>query len=344
MSVINSNGLCVEVNLPDAPEGEGLHTLPPYKQQMLFSVDEYPGCPQNWPRGSNTVSSYFLPVEPGKHLWLDFNANWQHAHHVAALLNVQGVNPITGPINNEKPSMKLEQYQKCPIHDEDFLANRYCEKCDYKWPAQNYITTASTPSGQFWVDGWRTDTGEIRGFLITSETMRGVAAQLIGEERVFAIGIVFYTSKSPKPEPPRVLRTRSLGGGYVTPQSMDSKFKMYSKSFEGTTLCCSASDEAVPAMFNESRSLSASPASEEVGAILDEDAAEETCEKLEIGAGARIQQELSYPDKLKVSDYNDEPTTTVYINYCTKEQFDKIIKQGKKPKNEGFLTGLHVGN
>lgn len=312
--MIRSNDFFVEVNLPKAPEGEGLHQLPPYDRKHLFLVDDYPDCPKAWPRSSGKVSSYFLPVEAGKHLWLDFNANYSNNHNVAILLSVQGINPITG----QKPSQKLEQYREnCPIHGTPFGHDLLCTECGYKWPAQNYITTASTPHGLLWIDGWKTGENEIRGFLFTSETMRGVAAQLIGDDRAFAIGISFFPSKAPKPQQIRrdVLRAMSF--------NQESPYVSYN---------------AAPVM-RSARSMTRSMTSLEV------ERQDAQIEQLEIGAGAKIAQNLSYLDNLSVSDYSDEPATTVYINYCTKEQCAEILKyKYDEPRGEGFLKNLTVGN
>ena len=203
------NGLSVLVNLPDAPAGNDdvVHTLPPYHAVEVHKVSDYK-CPDNWMHGSGNAESYFIKVEAGKHLWLDFNDLWTHTHEVAVVLSVQGINPVT---NKPISKLRLEQHrEKCPEHKVDFEAERYCPKCDHKWPAQNYMTTTSMPRGAFWVDGWHIGGGKIRGFLITEEAMRGVASQLIGEKRVYAIGIAFYVSKNPKP--PRPERPSPLRG------------------------------------------------------------------------------------------------------------------------------------
>lgn len=191
------NGLTCTLNLPEAPKGEGVHALPPYARREVYSVDDWEGCPANWMHGSAKAASYFVGVEPGRHLWLDFNENWGDKHDVAIVISVQGINPVTG---KKTDTIRLEQYrEKCPVHDKAFGADRFCADCGYRWPAQNYLATASTPMGLLWVDGWRADGERIRGFLISEETMSGVAAQLIGNDRVYAIGIAFYRSKQPKP-------------------------------------------------------------------------------------------------------------------------------------------------
>lgn len=174
--------------------------LPPYKEVMPYSVDDFPACPTNWMHGSSLASSYFLAVEEGKGLWLDFNPCQEHTHHIAVVISVQGVNPISG---QKQDKMRLEQYRnKCPIHNCDFQQDRFCPECKYKWPPQNYLATTGTPVGWFWLDGFRTAEGQVRQYILTAEEIKGVAAQIIGDQRVFAIGVAFYKSKLPKPLPP----------------------------------------------------------------------------------------------------------------------------------------------
>ncbi len=200
MSLMTINGLVAELNLPAAPKDHGnetIHVLPPYDRREAFLVDEYPACPTNWMHGSNKAASYFAAIEPQRHLWLDFTSNMYHKHNVAIVVSVQGINPITG---QQTKALRLEQYrEKCPVHDLAFGVDRFCEKCNYKWPGQNYLS--SVTNQPLWIDGWRAKDGEIRGFLVTSEMIKGVASQIIGEDRVFAIGIAFYLSKVEKPQP-----------------------------------------------------------------------------------------------------------------------------------------------
>lgn len=93
----------------------------------------------------------------------------------------------------------LEQYrEQCPAHNERFLRDRFCTSCGHDWPAQNYLASTSCRYGAFWRDGFCAENGETREFLFTEVTERGVAANLIGEERVDAFGCAFYTSRDPK--------------------------------------------------------------------------------------------------------------------------------------------------
>jgi len=325
MSNMTVNGLSATVHLPKAPEGEGVHRLPPAHPIHTYVVDEYPECPTNWMHGSGKASSYFFQVEPGKHLWLDFNNNRSNPHDVAIVLSVQGVNPIIGPKEGYTAKLELERYDEvCPVHNVPFQQDRFCPTCNHKWPAQNYMTTTSWPHGVFWIDGWRKSEDEIRGFLITEDTLRGVAAQTIGEQRVFAIGIGFFLSKEAKPQPAPVMRSR--GGGHLLGGGTLEAFPMsdvYGATKGGGTLGGGTRS------FGATRSYS--PPVE--------------TKKAEVGAGAKITQKLCYPDPKPLDYYEETPAGVIYANYCLPDQFDQIISGGKrKEKEEGWMEDLKVGN
>ena len=83
-------------NTPEALEGEDAFKLPPYAKRRAFLVDEYPACPENWMRSEGRLKSFFVAVQEDKGMWLDFNECSNHTHHVAIVISIQGVNPITG--------------------------------------------------------------------------------------------------------------------------------------------------------------------------------------------------------------------------------------------------------
>jgi hypothetical protein len=193
------NGCYCTFNSPAAKKDGECLGLPPHAPRKAFLVDEYAGCNESWMHGSSKAKSYFVPIQPEKGMWLDFNDCYKHTHHIAALISIQGVNPVTGmPLIDAK--MRLEQYRhKCPKHDKDFGADLYCEECGYKWAPQNYLATTGTPAGWLWLDGFRADDGTVRQYYFTEEECKGIAAQVIGDKRVYAIGIAFYKSKTAKP-------------------------------------------------------------------------------------------------------------------------------------------------
>ncbi|MCK9435099.1 MAG: hypothetical protein M0R32_09850 [Candidatus Cloacimonetes bacterium] len=213
--LMESEGLFVGLNMPPAISSSEdiMHGLPPYKKRKFYAVDEFPGCPSNWVASRGKSRSYFVPVLEGSGMWLDFNKNCYNDYHVAVVVSVQGVNAITGLMTSDE---HLEQYiEKCPKHDVAFGPSRFCEKCGYHWPKQNYLSTTATPNGKFWLDGFRAADGAVRQYILTAEKMRGVASNVIGEERVFAIGLSFFLSKNKKPQPVinTVLRSTGYHGG-----------------------------------------------------------------------------------------------------------------------------------
>lgn len=203
-TLMEVNQLCCSLNMPqaletryDADGNETLQGLPPYNPRSAYLVDEYPAAPAEWMRSSGDTKSYFVAVKEGHGMWLDFNANFHHPHQVAIVISIQGINAVSGLSVSE---VRLEQYkERCPVHSKEFGPDRFCEKCGWKWPKQNYLATTGTHYPLLWLDGFRARDGVVRQYVFTKDTTRGVAAQIIGEKRVFALGIAFFLSKDPKP-------------------------------------------------------------------------------------------------------------------------------------------------
>jgi hypothetical protein len=360
----------VVINMPRAlkskkkGDDEEKQALPPYAPVDAYVVDEYPGCPDTWMHGSSKASSYFVPVKEGRGMWLDFNG-CDKEYDVAAVVSVQGINPITG---QKSDTLKLERYEnKCPKHNCDFQQDRYCPECEYKWPAQNYLATTGTPENEFWLDGFRDEDGKIRQYIFTEEQARGVANAIIGDDKVYAIGIAFYKSKKKKPVQPvlaaggyeclsrgmampalRSFATYNLSKGmtksaYVSPQGMDSPRFTCSVGPRGAAMSSVPEAALMP--------MAASFDGDGGGvAMMDVDSAcigasdvmLET--KYEVGAGAAIDQQL-HEDKESLDYWESEPTGFVYINYADQRKVDQILAQGKrKEKKGGFLAAVPVGN
>ena len=330
-TVMSVNDLTCEFHMPNARHsefrqlGEAMEEieqrLPEYALQMAYNVDEYPVALPEWKRGSTTEASYFVVAQANKGMWLDLNRNQEeHRYQVAVLISIQGVNPITG---QPMEGIELKQYSDtCPEHNTPFEAQRFCRKCNFKWPKQNYLASNATPEGSFWLDGFRAGDGRVRQYVFTSEIMRGVAAQVIGDERVFAIGVSFFLSKAPKPVPvPNYHRDRlhyyeglMKGGGHDTYEGLLSGDSM--RSVEGER-----------------------GAVRTRGGVL-------AAQRLEVAAGARISQHV-YDDPENLDFWQDVPAGTIYINYTNANTRDYILATGKDDRNnygEGPLGGLRVGN
>ncbi|MBT6690822.1 hypothetical protein HOB10_00610 [Candidatus Parcubacteria bacterium] len=321
------NGLTCTLNMPKAlkrrDDGSGNEVaqgLPPYNRRPAFAVDEYLACPDSWMRGNADAASFFVPVMSEHGLWLDFNGNAGHTHHVAALVSVQGINAITG---RKVDDHSLEQYHdNCPVHGTKLGHERFCADCGFKWDSQNYLASNVTPRGSFWLDGFRAKDGVVRQFYFTEEMMRGVAAQVIGAERVFAIGIAFYLSREERPAPPPSVYRDLLGdvgfagGGHS-----------YGGRYRRGNLGVKRFSSRGPLIGASTRSLESAP-------------------QIEVAAGARVNQRI-HPDSEELTFWQPKPAGTIYINYCDVETATTIIEAGKLDMTaggEGFMQDLNVGN
>lgn len=267
--IMECNGMFCVLNMPPALKSrmneedlvadEMPNALPPYKPVRPYSVDEFPACPSHWMKSSDKVRSYFVPIADKNGLWLDFNENLKNTHHVAVVISIQGVNPITGMPCGEH----LEQYtNKCPKHNIKFGADRFCSKCGYKWPKQNYICTNATPHGEFWLDGFRSIDGIVRQYILTQEKARGIAKNIIGEQRVYSIGLNFFLSKNKK----KIYKDSRLGFyspvhvpvDWQIPNSISVSFDSNLKGLltkGGSTKCCLKnyqSTDSVNCFYNSS--------------------------------------------------------------------------------------------
>ena len=377
-TLMTVNGLSCVINTPKALKSkkkdadEESNTLPPYDPIDAYVVDEYPACPANWMHGSSKASSYFIPVEEDRGMWIDLNPTNtdEYEYYIAAVISVQGVNPITG---QRTDVLNLQQYKtKCPVHDVEFQQDRFCPSCNFKWPAQNYISSNVTPEGYLWLDGFRSEDGKVRQYVFTEDEARGVAANIIGKDRVFAIGIAFYRSKAKKPkkEIPNVLldmmdpslqnihytsplqHTNSLSNVlrsanvYKSHASFDScNISCASLGGGGTrgssgpaamsaaaSECFESSDESLDSMDFIAASMDKS-----IESI-------EPTKTYEVGAGAKIDQQV-HPDTESLEFWSEEPIGMLFVNYSDLKTVRKILKAGKRiDKKEGFLEAVAVGN
>lgn len=138
---------------------------------------------------------FLVPVKPNKGLW--FNWTMNSDNNTAVVPTVKGCNPITGM---QTSGFHLEKYEnKCPKHGCDFLHDRFCPECNYKWPPQSYVGPKST----LWWDGFMNDKdGTVRQFFFTEDELRDVATNLIGKENTMpAFGFAFFSPKERRPEP-----------------------------------------------------------------------------------------------------------------------------------------------
>ncbi len=359
---------------------EEFHSLPPYSPVDICPVDEYEACPTNWMHGSDVASSYFVGVKENHGMWLDFNECFYHTHDVAIVISVQGINPITGQKMVAKKALKLEQYhKKCPIHKINFKQDRYCDKCGFKWPGQNYLATTGTPEMMLWLDGFRTPEGTVRQYIFTEDKMRGVASQLIGEERVFAIGIAYYLSKNKKlyvsqrPEKREYqdnygsflnninkiehscLSTFDVSSDdqiYLDNSKMDLSYDSvaaFGGSLDNTNIGSNI-NASVGKASNKNFGVAetqktGSPMASSIlrGQMTGSIKPITPVKKLEIGAGALIQQRV-YDDPKILTYWEEKPAGMIYINYCDEKTKKKILDAGRRAdKKDGFMKDIKIG-
>jgi hypothetical protein len=66
--------------------------------------------------------------------------------------------------------------------------------------------------------------------------------------------------------------------------------------------------------------------------------------RLEVGAGARIEQEVGV-DPEDIDFWREEPEAMIYVNYVSPQLCEQIISSGKRQdKKDGFLSNVKVGN
>lgn len=178
--------------------GDFVHALPPGHPLPVYHSEAFKKYPESWMKGPGV---FVVPVQPNKGLWFDWTMN--DRINTAILPTVRGCNPITGM---QTSGFHLERYEeKCPKHGVAFEGERYCPKCDYRWPPQNYVAAPNT----LWWDTWYAN-GIGRQFFFTEEEMRDIASKLIGKENtVPAFGFAFYRPKEMRPEP-TVARSRGI--------------------------------------------------------------------------------------------------------------------------------------
>lgn len=377
LSEMTIKDMKLNINMPDAWDGDDgeENMLPPYAPIPAYVVDEYPACPDTWMHGSARAASYFVPVKKDHGMWFDFNGCDTAKRDVAVVISVQGVNPVNG---QKTSTLRLEQYAtKCPIHDVEFQQDRFCSTCGYKWPAQNYLSSAATPTGKLWLDGFLTPEGKVRQYIFTEEVARGVANGIIGpQETVYAIGVAFYRSKKERPQYTNPMFFSPLH----TPHNWSSISGF--SGFSGYSGCAGTSGYsgasgyardkssiahirslrgAVPDAIEEMElSLNAVARSDvtivthhafDMGEkftsvkVADYEAVRASLapKNYEVGAGTKLDQRV-YEDTNTLDHYEDEPIGMIYVSYSDEETVKTIVTAGKREEvMEGFLAGIPVG-
>jgi len=320
------------------------HELPPGVPISVIPIHSLPGCPKGWVR---EAGSYVCPIETNHGLWFDWTNNDKNTAIVAS---VKGMNPITG---EKLENLNMEQYRdKCPKHNISLAHGRFCEKCGYKLPPQNYISYPNT----LWWDGFRQPDGTVRQFYFTDEEKKDIASLVIGKKNtVPAFGFGFFKTKRERfiqEENSRSFcstvksikmnhyesndNTLTINDGIVNLDYTDCRSVLlhatntvnYSCNVNNTvSTFCSAPQEGIQLQDTPVRALRA-------------------VRDVSVGAGARIKQDLML-DKLALNEYNSEPQAIIRLYFVFQEQLQDILQKGGikhiENKNTGFLDGLPVG-
>lgn len=358
---MNSNGFHVSLNTPKAISGnKGVSNLPPYCPSKTFEVEHY-NCPETWMRGNENAKSYFFEVKEDLGMWFDFNKNKGNEKDVAVVISVQKINPID---NEPISDLRMVQYNKCPIHYCEFEENNFCRECNFKHPYQNYISTTICDKNDFWNDGFCTPEG-VRQFFFTKEECRGIAEQIIGNEKSYSIGFAFYESKQNKPRPPKIRKPMPYKKHtLIGKNEFDCDINHILDEFRDDTFLENDPKEDFMSMKPQLFSPMGGQDCYKVGtgpltrgldieesimpAVAKADSLEEDNididDTFDIGAGCTIRQEYK-KDPKELNYWEEKPSAVIYVNYCNSILFNKIMKEGKRKEvTLGKLSRIKVGN
>lgn len=366
-TVMKHKGFHARVMEADRLKGDQIFNLPPGVALPVYPSEIFKEYPGSWMRGPGV---FVIPVRPNKGLWFDWTMN--DGSNTAVLPTVKGCNPITGL---QTSGFHLERYEnKCPKHDVEFGPDRYCEKCGYKWPAQNYVCQQP-----IWWDGWRdSGDGTVRQFFFTEDEVRDIATRMIGKENtVPAFGFAFYRPKVARPRQessfgsgllyqfpnigyklyddtpnhtlPWVYTTNStqsdmfvLGNGASGHMSADSEIHTYNCS---SAPVASAAPAPSPGEVKTSGGVGSPLRSMSVRSRVRVKETAPPRKEVAVGAGARIRQDLA-EDPYPLDTWKDKPDSVMTIYFVFKEQVDKMLEAGTvevSEEPEGMLKGMPVG-
>jgi len=342
--------------------GDYTHTLPPGNAIDIYPVDSFEKPLPSWIPGQG---NYVIPVNSEDALWFDWTMN--DGLNTCVLPTVKGMNPITGRRTN---GFALERYEnKCPDHNIEFKDGLYCEKCDFKWPVQNYVTYPNT----LWWDGFRTSDGKVRQFFFTEDMTKSIPEKVIGkDDTIPAFGFAFYRPKVTRAiQAPSTTRNKfnssifelksgqpfSMNNGASNNLSSNIQeetgdqvniFACSTGSTDANPIECSC--DASPVDMNDFYEKNGHIDSECSGPIspspIFRSAKRKVINKeVGVGAGAEIFQDLKV-DTLKLTDWEEKPSSVMRLYFVFTEQFNRVADKGFKNLNgqkEGYLNGLVVG-
>ena len=355
-TIMKYKGFFAQIMEAERLIGDQVFGLPPGQPLEVFYADQFEKWPEGWMHGAGV---FLIPVRPNKGLWFSWVMN--DSNNTAILPTVKGCNPITGM---QTSGFHLERYEtKCPKHGCDFIADRFCPECDYKWPPQSYICQPP-----LWLDGFFTN-GHVRQFFFTEDELRDVATGLIGRENVIpAFGFAFYRPKEPRVNPQPVYRMKYLTAGFKL-EDMGNVGYSYGVSTDWESLSASNTTSSVlytassPCLMaatasvgEEKTSASSDPIKGTYRGVAksvsysDSDVSIRSLEKtaikeVSVGSGARINQSV-VQDPYPFESWKDIPDAVMTIYFVFQEKFEELKAGGFRTlegKPEGMLTGIPVG-
>lgn len=325
--------------------GDHTFCLPPGTPLDIYPADVFNSYPENWMKGPGV---FVVPVRPNKGLWFDWREN--DPYNTAVIPTVKGCNPITGM---QTTGFHLEKYEtKCPKHNCDFQADRFCPECGYKWPDRGYVSMSP-----LWWDGWMSE-GAVRQFFFTEDMMRDIASHMIGKENtVPAFGFAFYSPKVKRVKPQEVsyiyhsncfsdVKYASSATYWSSASNLSENLSYSNKILSRSKTARGITDlERTPtmdALYLAERSIDFS-SSEQYS--IQQRSVFVPEKEVSIGAGAKIHQELP-KDNSPLEDWKDVPDSVMTIYFVFQEEFLKMASGGFRDFidcKDGMLKGLPVG-
>ena len=318
---------------------EKAHHLPPdggpFKE---FKVADF-FCPDEWIK-----DGIFVEVQEGQPMWFDLTQNVV----CACLVSIQRLNPVTGDPANLDAGLTKE-------------------------PTQNYVVLPR----QLWLDGYAKD-GKVYQF-ITTKAGEGLAVNEFALPKHMqdshALAFAFFQPKNP----PRresfrhrgeeftsgkisslmsfsPLHTSKSSGDWfagstrgldsISPDLNSAKIDTISSSpcdSSGKVICSTAGGAKTASInYNEVLDTGEAAAEPETVDILED---HKTFDKASMGMGGRIKQRIE-TDNNTVDYYQKEPSAILTIYLALPEQFEAIMKKGKRQdesKKDKFVHSGKVG-
>lgn len=313
----------VEVN-------EGSHALPPHRGIFKeYKVADY-FCPEEWSK-----DGVFISVEEGQPMWFDLRGN----EECACMVSVQRLNPVTGE----------------PVDLKEGLT---------KNPKQNYLRLPE----QLWLDGYSKD-GKVYQFMVTAAGKGLAVNEYVLPEHLqdsHAMAFAFFDPVNPKPKvalntvihkthhyyshqpiwyssPSPMYYDSALPVGQNFLNASGSSGLQNTNSSKRFLRSKSVAPQVMDSLQVESFSACGDEAADEINFFCSDILEERTeVSQASMGMGGRIRQKIVTDDNT-VDYYKPEPSAILTVYMALPEQFERIMKKGKRQdasrKDEHIYSG-----